>query len=102
INWDQYFCNLKTNLKENSKDYYFLIINKNDVQDIFIASLKSLEKISPNGNNLPFQAKWNENRHPVQREFKEAKDFIIKCFADSLKLRADAYFYFKRYFNEYF
>ncbi|EAJ5677550.1 restriction endonuclease [Campylobacter sp. IFREMER_LSEM_CL1846] len=101
INWEQYFYNLKKNLKENCKDYYFLIINKDNTQDIFVASLKSLNKISPNGNNLPFQAKWDENRCPISRDFKEAKDFIMKCFANSLKLRADAYFHFKKYFNEY-
>ncbi|MCR6573893.1 restriction endonuclease [Campylobacter insulaenigrae] len=101
INWKQYFCNLKMNLKENYKDYYFLIINKDNTQDIFVASLKSLNKISPNGNNLPFQAKWDENRYPISRDFEEAKDFIMKCFANSLKLRADAYFHFKKYFNEY-
>ena len=99
ISWEEYFKNLSENLALNDKDYYFLIINKNDTSDIFATSLKGLQNIMPNGNNLPFQAKWDNNRIPVLRNFKEAKDFILSTFAKSLKLRADAYFHFKRYFD---
>lgn len=102
VNWDKYFKELNQNMKENSKDYYFLIINKDDPKDIFATSLKSLQSIVPNGNNLPFQAKWDDNRTPIERSFSEAKSFILSKFEASLKLRADAYLLFKKYFNEKF
>lgn len=42
-------------MRENNKDYYFLVINKTNNADIFFNSLKMLYELIPNGNNLPFQ-----------------------------------------------
>lgn len=94
INWEEYFKKLKENIKPNDRDYYFLIINKDNPSDVFATSLKCLETIIPNGNNLPFQAKWNDNRNIIQRDFTEVKEFLLGTFNQSLKLRADAYLYF--------
>ena len=49
--------------KNNKKDYYFIVINKNNYNDIIINSLKGLSILSPNINNLPFQICWNKNRN---------------------------------------
>lgn len=100
VNWETYFAALSKNIKENSKDYYFLIINKDNTKDIFATSLKCLTKLVANGNNLPFQAKWDDNRTLTNRSFNEAKSFILSNLGESLKLRADAYFLFTKYFNE--
>lgn len=100
VDWETYFALLKENLQENAKDYYFLIVNKDDSRDIFATSLKRLKHIIPNGNNLPFQAKWDANRNLIQRDFSEAKAFLLGAFEKSLKLRADAYLSYKRHFNE--
>lgn len=48
--------------KYNKKDYYFIVINKNNSKDIIVNSLKGLTILSPNINNLPFQICWNKNR----------------------------------------
>ncbi len=100
VSWDCYFKSLKENIQQNSKDYYFLIINKDNSSDVFATSLKNLESILPNGNNLPFQAKWNNNRKLINRDFESAKAFLLGTFEESLKLRADAYLHFKKYFYE--
>lgn len=101
VEWNTYFQSLRENISNNSKDYYFLIINKKASRDIFISTLRGLQKLTPNGNNLPFQAKWCENREYVSRTYEEAKEFILQYFAKSLKLRANAYEDFLRYFDEY-
>lgn len=101
IPWEQYFKNLSNDLRENNQDYYFLIINKDAVNDTFVTSLKGLCKIVPNGNNLPFQAKWDDNREIQSRTFAEARNFILHHFKESLKLRAEAYLYFEKYFKNY-
>ncbi len=44
------------------KDYYFIVLNKNDSQDIIINSVKGISHITPNSNNLPYQICWNKNR----------------------------------------
>ena len=49
--------------KSNKKDYYFIVINKNNSKDIIVNSLKGLTILSPNINNLPFQICWNKNRN---------------------------------------
>ncbi|RKV31241.1 restriction endonuclease [Helicobacter pylori] len=75
--------------KNTNRDYYFLIINKNDPKDIFINSLKGIQTLQP--NNLPFQCKWDNNREIVQRDFIESKNFILSALAKSVKLRANIY-----------
>lgn len=102
IDWLNYFERLKENIGKNKKkDYYFLIINKNNPEDIFINTLKSIKTLQANGNNLPFQCKWADNKIMKQRSFEESKKFILTKFGESIKLRADIYFNFKRLFNEY-
>ncbi|HCN38341.1 MAG TPA: restriction endonuclease [Bacteroidetes bacterium] len=102
INWMRYFEKLKTNLsRHKNKDYHFLVINKNNTEDVFHNTLRGLKKIQPNGNNLPFQCKWNENRIYEKRSFQNSVNFILTNFGKSIKLRSEIYFNFKKYFNEF-
>ncbi|PDX10776.1 restriction endonuclease [Helicobacter pylori] len=90
IAWEKYFQKLHKDLGKNTdRDYYFLIINKNDPKDVFINSLKGIQTLQP--NNLPFQCKWDNNREIVQRNFIESKNFILSALAKSVKLRANIY-----------
>ncbi|WRC39774.1 restriction endonuclease [Helicobacter pylori] len=101
IAWEKYFQKLHKDLGTNTnKDYYFLIINKNDPKDIFINSLKGIQTLQP--NNLPFQCKWDNNREIVQRDFDGSKNFILSALAKSVKLRANIYLTFKEVFGEFF
>ncbi|GAA9567801.1 hypothetical protein UBN65_14240 [Helicobacter pylori] len=103
IAWEKYFQKLHKDLGKNTdRDYYFLIINKNDPKDIFINSLKGIQTLQPNGNNLPFQCKWDNNREIIQRDFNESKDFILSALAKSVKLRANIYLAFKEFFGGFF
>ncbi|RVZ33669.1 restriction endonuclease [Helicobacter pylori] len=101
IAWEKYFQKLHKDLGKNTdRDYYFLIINKNDPKDIFINSLKGIQTLQP--NNLPFQCKWDNNREIVQRSFIESKNFILSALAESVKLRSSIYLKFKEVFGEFF
>ncbi|WP_187881719.1 restriction endonuclease [Helicobacter pylori] len=101
IAWEKYFQKLHKDLGKNTnRDYYFLIINKNDPKDIFINSLKGIQTLQP--NNLPFQCKWDNNREIVQRDFDGSKNFILSALAKSVKLRANIYLTFKEFFGEFF
>jgi hypothetical protein len=53
------------------KDYYFLVINKNNTKDIIINSVLGVSNITPNVNNLPFQIKWNNNREYTLNNVKD-------------------------------
>ncbi len=93
--------NLNCKLGKNTdRDYYFLIINKNDPKDIFINSLKGIQTLQP--NNLPFQCKWDNNREIIQRDFDESKNFILSALAESIKLRSSIYLKFKEFFGGFF
>ncbi len=99
IAWEKYFQKLHKDLGKNTdRDYYFLIINKNDSKDIFINSLKGIQTLQP--NNLPFQCKWDNNREIIQRDFDGSKNFILSTLAKSVKLRV--YLAFKEFFGEFF
>ncbi|MGL2511693.1 restriction endonuclease [Helicobacter pylori] len=101
IAWEKYFHKLHKDLGTNTnRDYYFLIINKNDPKDVFINSLKGIQTLQP--NNLPFQCKWDNNRKIVQRSFIESKNFILSALAKSVTLRANIYLAFKEVFGEFF
>ncbi|MGN8424279.1 restriction endonuclease [Helicobacter pylori] len=103
IAWEKYFQKLHKDLGKNTdRDYYFLIINKNDPKDIFINSLKGIQTLQPNGNNLPFQCKWDNNREIIQRDFDGSKNFILSALAKSVTLRANIYLAFKEVFGEFF
>ncbi len=87
IAWEKYFQKLHKDLGKNTdRDYYFLIINKNDPKDIFINSLKGIQTLQP--NNLPFQCKWDNNREIIQRDFDGSKNSILSALAKSVKLRS--------------
>lgn len=45
------------------KDYYFLVLNKNNCKDVIINSVKGLTKLTPNANNLPFQICWDKTAY---------------------------------------
>ena len=45
----------------NKKDYYFVVVNKENSKDIIVNSVKGLNELTPNINNLPFQICWNKN-----------------------------------------
>ncbi len=101
IAWEKYFQKLHKDLGKNTdRDYYFLIINKNDPKDIFINSLKGIQTLQP--NNLPFQCKWDNNREIVQRNFDGSKNSILSALAKSVKLRANIYLTFKEFFGGFF
>lgn len=102
IDWLRYFEKLNSNIgKFTDKDYYFLFFNKENNEDIFINTLRGIKTLQPNGNNLPFQCKWNRNKEMEERTFDESRDFILSKFGESIKLRSDIYFNFKRFFGEY-
>ena len=42
ISWDNFFKRLATDMRENNRDYYFLIVNKNKTSDVFVQGLKTL------------------------------------------------------------
>lgn len=98
---ENFLTNLKKNLNDNNSDYYFLVINKKNLSDIILNSLKWLKSITPNWNNLPFQCKRNENRNYIKRNFNEAKNFILTTFWTSIQKRASIFLTFKELFNEY-
>lgn len=85
--WTEFYKKLKRDIdKHTGRDYYFLIVNKNNSEDVFFTSLKTLKDITPNGSNLPFLCKWDSNRERVFRDHKESRKFLLHKFYDSLTL----------------
>lgn len=80
--WDKFHEMLANELKIGY-DYYFLVINKNDTKDCFYTSLKRIKTLVPNGNNLPFQCNWAENRAFSNRSEIEAMRYILDIYLQS-------------------
>jgi hypothetical protein len=81
-------CLVKYKDVDVNRNYYMIVINKNDGSCI-IQSLKTLQKLQANGNNLPFQINWNDNKTCVLRTHKEARDFIIGTYKSSVKKKVE-------------
>lgn len=102
ISWDNYFQVLSNDMNcREDRDYYFLIVNKDDRNDVFFTSLKTMSNLVSSGNNLPFQCDWITNRARVYRTHREATDYILSVFAESLEKRASVLETFYKYFPEY-
>lgn len=67
--------------KLNKKDYYFIVINKNNTQEIIINNVKGLTLLTPNINNLPFQVRWDKNKIFEYKKINKS----VKQFVDCLK-----------------
>jgi hypothetical protein len=65
--------------KIDKKDYYFLVINK-DTKEIVVNSIKGLNSITKNVNNLPFQIKWKNNTEFKYTKIENVIDLFCKCF----------------------
>jgi len=66
--------------KSSKKDYYFLVLNKTDASDIIINSVKGLNYLTANSNNLPFQIKWSNNKLFTYENIKIKTRLLVKCF----------------------
>lgn len=62
---------------EDKKDYYFIVINKNNIEDIIINSIKGLTELTSNINNLPFQICWEKNRNFKYKKIHENIKMLI-------------------------
>ena len=83
--WKQFQKKLQHNSSQQTpRDYYIIVLDKT-TNRVYLQSLKSLNKLTPNGNNLPFQIKWKDNVEPVQRNYGQSYDFLIECYKESVR-----------------
>lgn len=63
----------KSPVKE--RDYWFFSVNKNNLSEIAITSVRHLKEATINCNNLPFQINWKKNLCMVERTVAEARQY---------------------------
>jgi hypothetical protein len=63
----------------NKKDYYFIVLNKTDIGDIIVNSVKGLTILTPNINNLPFQVNWSKNKNFRYENINKKIQLFIDC-----------------------
>lgn len=63
--------------KQAKKDYYFLVINKLNSEEIIINSINGLTLLTANINNLPFQIKWKNNKKFKYKTIKNSVKDVI-------------------------
>ena len=83
--WKQFQKKLQHNSSQlTPRDYYIIVLNKVTKQ-VHLTSLKSLNKLTSNGNNLPFQIKWRDNVSPIERTYLQSYDFLIESYKESVR-----------------
>ena len=96
--WGEYFALLRQGLNtKTDKDYYILVVSKKNPRDVFCTSLKQIQSLVANGNNLPFQCNWGNNRAQQIRTHDAAVKFLLGKFYESIKLRANILDEFEQY-----
>lgn len=78
------------NVEDNGRDYYIISLNK-VTNEVHLSSLKTLQKLTPNGNNLPFQIKWADNTEPVWRTHRQAYKFLVECYKESVRRKINSH-----------
>ena len=63
-------------------DYYFIVYFKEEETFLF-TSLKRLNTLMANGNNLPFQCKWPDNCEATTRSQEEQSFYLMNVYFDS-------------------
>ena len=81
-NWEPYNKALTSNFKDSDADYYFIVYFKNEEVFLF-TSLKRIQTLSPNGNNLPFQCNWSKNWDPTDRTADAQREYLMNTFIQS-------------------
>ena len=88
---------------DEHRDYFYIVINKIDIQDVFALSLKGLKEVQIAPNNLPFQCNWNKNRDIQTRNWQNAKDFLLSKWAKSIQQKIEnTKKGMPEYYSEYF
>ena len=65
--------------RNHKKDYYFIVLNKNNASDVIVNSVKGLTILTPNINNLPFQVCWDKNRVFTYENINKKIKLFINC-----------------------
>jgi len=82
VSWESFFefLHLHKGARRDA-DYYFLAVEKGKkaAGRVVGTSLRRLRKVVCNGNNLPFQACWNDNARPPddQMPIEDAENFLV-------------------------
>ena len=89
--WKQFQKKLQNNSSQlTPRDYYIIVLNKVTKQ-VHLTSLKSLNKLTSNGNNLPFQIKWRDNVSPIERTYLQSYDFLVESYKESVMKKISAH-----------
>ena len=95
--WETFNQKLVENINySGNSDYYFLVVDKKDNMS-FVTSLMNINTLVPNGNNLPFQAKWNDNRTFSKRTREEAVNYVFNTYVESCKKRIQPFAVLEQY-----
>lgn len=81
--WKTYNTLLTENLNTSSEsDYYFIVYFKEE-EMFLVTSLKRIEELTPNGNNLPFQCNWSKNYEFTKRTLQEQSKYLMDIYFQS-------------------
>ena len=102
-----FFESMKKNEDLKERDFYYLVVNKNKIEDVYIVSLRNISSnaVRESHNNPPFQAHWGKCRaQSVTRTMQEAKDYFLKKWANVINknieiLSGGMRIYYPEYFN---
>ena len=61
-----------------NKDYWYLVLNKENTSEIIINSVLGLDVLIPNLNNLPFQIRWGKNRNYTYNEIEDQFKKVLR------------------------
>ena len=67
-------------------DYYFIVLNKSAINNVFVTSLNHITKdsIKPNGSNPPFQCNWSKNSPRIEMSKEDVCKIVMEIVYWSL------------------
>lgn len=100
--WKAFCTEMAARLDEApDADYYFLVVSKSKVGEVFWTSLKSLTTLSPSGMNPPYQCHWGKNKERANRTKEEAIQFLLPIIRESFVKGANPLISFDTYLKKF-
>ena len=82
--WKYFYTSMRCEKQETGRNYFFIVLDKNTGK-VYLQSLRTLQKLTPNGSNLPFQIRWCDNLEPQERTWQESYDMVTGALKASVR-----------------
>jgi hypothetical protein len=88
IGWDTFDNLLVKNKGDGERDYYYVVLNKENTSTVLLVGLRDMvisNQTRNSAQNLPFQTNWTNNLHVNVRHFNDAWKHVVEQYKKNVE-----------------